>query len=197
MARQIIALAKNKDVTEKVMFITRKRKGFSLVELVIVIVILGIIAAIAIPRISAGSKNAGESALRANLQSVRNAIDWYYGDHNNTFPAEKGDGTNAAGSAGALITQLTQYSNTAGAVSADKDPLFPYGPYLRTGFPNLPVGANAGKGSKPADITVVNQATPIVAVPGDGSGWHYNVQTGEFVANSSDTANNGDAFSTF
>ena len=174
-----------------------KRKGFSLVELVIVIVILGIIAAIAIPRISAGSKNASESALRANLQSVRNAIDWYYGDHNNTYPGEKGDGTNPAKSAGSFVTQLTQYSNAAGAVSPDKDPLFPYGPYLRTGLPNLPVGANAGKGSIPAEITLVDAVTPITVVPGDLSGWHYNVQTGEFVANSSDLSNSGDAFSTF
>ena len=179
------------------MYKTRKTKGFSLVELVIVIVILGVIAAIAIPRISSGSKNAGESALRANLQSVRNAIDWYYGDHNNTFPGEKTDGTNAAKTADSFINQLTQYSNAAGAVSANKDPLFPYSPYLRTTMPNCPVGANAGKGSKAAEITLIDLATPIVVLPGDGTGWHYNVQTGEFVANSSDTSAGGDAYSTF
>ena len=49
--------------------IKNDQKGFSLVELVIVIVILGIIAAIAIPRISSGSKGAGEAALKANQKN--------------------------------------------------------------------------------------------------------------------------------
>lgn len=179
------------------MFGNKKRNGFSLVELVIVIVILGIIAAIAIPRISSGSKNAGQAALRANLQSVRNAIDWYYGDHNNTFPAGSGDGTNAADTAAAFINHLTQYSNAAGNVSADKNVLFPFGPYLRSGIPNIPVGVNAGKGSAAAEITVVNLATPVIVVPGDGTGWHYNSQTGQFVANSSDMGNDAKTFSSY
>jgi len=182
---------------EKAMLVNKKNSGFSLVELVIVIVILGVIAAIAIPRISSGSKNAGESALRANLQSVRNAIDWYYGDHNNTFPAAVGDGTNLADTPAAFITQLTQYSDAAGGVSVNKDPLYPFGPYVRKGLPNLPVGANAGKGSVAAEITVVNAVTPLTVLPGDGTGWHYNTQTGEFVANSTDTGNSGKTFDTY
>jgi prepilin-type N-terminal cleavage/methylation domain-containing protein len=182
---------------EKAMLVNKKNSGFSLVELVIVIVILGIIAAIAIPRISSGSKNAGEAALRANLQSVRNAIDWFYGDHNNTFPSSVGDGTNAANSSAAFITQLSQYSNAAGVVSVNKDPLFPFGPYLRSGIPNLSVGGNAGKGSVAAEITVVNAVTPITVLPGDGTGWHYNTQTGQFVANSTDAGNSGKTFDTY
>ncbi len=103
-----------------------------MVELVIVIVILGIIAAIAIPRISSGSRNAGESALKANLATLRNAVDWYYTEHHNTFPGVKTDGANAAGSADAFISQLAKYSNSAGAISLDKDTAFPYGPYIRS-----------------------------------------------------------------
>jgi len=164
----------------------RRNNGFSLIELVIVIVILGIIAAIAIPRISSGSKNAGEAALRGNLQTMRNAIDWYYGDHNNSFPGVKTDGTNAAKSAEAFEAQLTQYSNAAGIVSAAKSAAFPFGPYLRNGLPKLTVDVNAGKGTVPAEITTVDLPRLIVVAEGDGSGWAYNFQTGQFVANADD-----------
>ena len=142
-----------------------KKKAFSLIELVIVIVILGIIAAIAIPRIGSGSKNAGESALRANLASLRNAIDWYYSEHNNFFPGAKGDGgTGAADSAEAFINQLIMYSDADGNVSDAKGAAFPFGPYIRGTFPALPVGANAGKNG----VTVVNQAGLLAASPADG-----------------------------
>ena len=175
------------------MYRKRKSKAFSLVELVIVIVILGIIAAVAIPRISSGSRNAGESALRADLASLRNAVDWYYGEHNNKFPAQVGDGTNAADTEGALINQLTMYSDAAGAVSADKNPLFPFGPYIRGDFPRLPLGANKGK----ATVTVLNQAAALTATPADGNGWVYNTQTGEVIANADDTANDGTTYDTW
>ena len=172
---------------------TKNTKGFSLVELVIVIVILGIIAAIAIPRISSGSKNAGEAALRADLATLRNAIDWYYGEHNMTFPGAKTDGTNAANTEEALINQLTMYSDDDGTVSANKDDAFPFGPYVRGKFPSLPVGANAGEST----VNVLDQVSPVAAAPGDGKAWVYNSATGQIIANADETGNDGDTFDTY
>lgn len=171
----------------------RKNSAFSLVELVIVIVILGIIAAIAIPRISSGSRNAGESALRADLASLRNAIDWYYGEHNNKFPGQLTDGSNAPDTEGAFISQLTLYSNVGGTVTDTKNSAFPYGPYVRGSFPASPIGDNKGK----ATVTVVNQDGPLVATPADGKGWVYNTKTGEIIANTDDTANDGTTYNTW
>ena len=171
----------------------REKKGFSLVELVIVIVILGVIAAIAIPRISSGSKNAGEAALRANLATMRNAIDWYYGEHNMTFPGAKTDGLNPAGSAEAFASQLTQYSNVDGAVSENKDPAYPYGPYVRGKIPTLSIGLNIGSNG----ITVGSQLSPLVAVTADGTGWVFSTATGEIIANSTQTSNDGSTFDDF
>lgn len=170
-----------------------RKNAFSLIELVIVIVILGIIAAIAIPRISSGSKNAGEAALRGNLQSIRNAIDWYYGDHNNTFPGANGDGSNAPNSAASFVTQLTQYSDANGNVSDSKGTAFPFGPYLRSGFPKSTAGAVTGLGSVPAEINLVNQAGPVTST-NSTYGWVYNVQTGEFRSNATDTGSDGQAY---
>ena len=167
------------------------KRGFSLVELVIVIVILGIIAAIAIPRISSGSKNAGESALKANLATLRNAIDWYYTEHHNTFPGVKTDGSNAASSSGAFISQLSKYSNSAGVISNDKDSAFPYGPYIRGDFPNVAVGANAGKNT----ISIKIDQKPCSA--DDSTAWMYNINTGEIIVNSTDTGNDGVAYGSY
>lgn len=171
-----------------------RKNAFSMVELVIVIVILGIIAAIAIPRIRSGSKNASEAALHANLATIRNAIDWYYGEHKQTFPGAKQDGLgNTAGSAEAFVNQLTMYTDADGNASPDKDAAYPYGPYIRGSFPKLPVGTNTGN----SDVTVNALATPLVSNAGDGTGWVYSTATGQVIANADETGNDGTTYDAF
>ena len=175
-----------------------KRKAFSLVELVIVIVILGIIAAVAIPRISSGSRNAGQSALRANLATLRNSVDWYYGEHNSTFPGVKaaGGAYGVALSADAFTNQLIMYSNTSGTVSPDKDAAFPFGPYVRGSFPALPIGSNAGN----AAVKIVDKTGALTGTDSDAtSGWIFNPTTGEIIANLPDTelGSDGVAYNTY
>ena len=175
-----------------------KHSGFSLVELVIVIVILGIIAAVAIPRISSGTRNAGESALRADLQTLRNAIDWYYAEHNTTFPGVKdpGVGYGTAGDADAFVNQLTKYTDAAGAVSPDKDSAFPFGPYVRGSFPALPVGSNASK----ATVKMVPKVTPLADGDTDTTtGWIFNATTGQIIPNLGDAevGNDGNPYNTY
>ncbi len=80
------------------MRLQKKTAAFSLVELVIVIVIIGVIAAIAVPRIGRGAKGAADSAVRANLATLRNAIDLYAVEHGGKFPAsDTGDDAPTAG----------------------------------------------------------------------------------------------------
>ncbi|TCK73490.1 type II secretion system protein G (GspG) [Acidipila rosea] len=56
---------------------TRGEKGFTLVELMVVMLIIGILAAIAIPSYMASIKNAREAVLKEDLHVMRQAIDSY------------------------------------------------------------------------------------------------------------------------
>ncbi len=70
----------------------RNKKGFTLVELVIVIAILGILALYALPKYQGLIKEARSSEARAQLGSVRSAIGIYYAKNHGKYPTQL-DGT--------------------------------------------------------------------------------------------------------
>ena len=63
------------------------RRAFSLIELVIVVVIIGVLAAIAIPRMSSGADGAKDNAVKANLAVLRQAIELHKAE-NDAYPAQ-------------------------------------------------------------------------------------------------------------
>ena len=165
----------------------KKQAGFTLIEMLIVIIILGILAMIIIPQISVSTGDAKVNTLRTNLSTVRSAIELYYHQHDATYPgAVKTDGTGVATVAGdlpaALVDQLTKYSESNGKAAGDSTTLTApiYGPYLKmVTLPENPF--NASKVAT-CDITVTDVTTRL-AVPADGTGWRYYVKTGVFIAN--------------
>lgn len=60
------------------------KKGFTLVELVVVIAILGILAAIAVPRFTSQTAAAKEAALAASVKSLNGAIGMYIAEDEDT-----------------------------------------------------------------------------------------------------------------
>jgi general secretion pathway protein G len=63
-----------------------RRRGFTLVEVLIVVLILGILASIVIPQFSNTSRDARRSALSSTVQSVRSQIGMYKLQHGDTLP---------------------------------------------------------------------------------------------------------------
>jgi prepilin-type N-terminal cleavage/methylation domain-containing protein len=66
----------------------KSNKGFTLIELMIVVAIIGILAAIAIPKFANLINKSKEGATKGALSSVRSALQVYYGDNEGWFPAD-------------------------------------------------------------------------------------------------------------
>jgi type II secretion system protein G len=64
----------------------RSRKGLTLIELLIVVIILGALAAIAIPRISTSATTAKSNACKTNVDTLNTALEMYNMDHS-AYPA--------------------------------------------------------------------------------------------------------------
>jgi len=124
------------------------KKGFTLVELLIVIIIIAVLAAIAIPKFSNSSQRSKESSLRANLKLVRNAIDLFRAD-TGAFPA------NMTG-----LTTSTTAGLSAAAAACTIAATDWRGPYLQA-VPVDPVSGSAMTyGTSAADVgTVKSSAT--------------------------------------
>jgi general secretion pathway protein G len=88
-----------------------RNRAFTLVELLIVIIIIAVLAAIAIPKFSSSSLRSKESALRAELSLLRNAVELFKTD-TGAFPATlsaleataaPASGLDSAGAAKAIV----------------------------------------------------------------------------------------------
>ena len=67
--------------------IRRKYKGFTLVELLVVLAILALLLTLAVPRYFVGIERAKEATLRQDLNMLRESIDKYYAD-NGVYPKD-------------------------------------------------------------------------------------------------------------
>ena len=156
--------------------------AFSLIELVLVLAIIGILAAIAIPRFSRGQTAAAQTALSADLNRLRSAITTYAIEHKGIFP-----GPDAAG----FVAQLTRYTSLGGGTSATKTTTYRFGPYLQA-IPPCPVGENAGQPK--ASAVLISATSPPTPNPASGEGWVYNPATGEILPNTNMTNEKGTKF---
>ena len=64
-----------------------RKNGFTLIELMIVVAIIGILAAIAIPKFAELIRKSSEGASKGNLGALRSAMSIYYGDLEGIYPA--------------------------------------------------------------------------------------------------------------
>ena len=162
------------------------RLGFTLIEILIVIIVLGILAMIIIPQITVSTEDAKVSTLKSNLSMLRNAIELYYHQHENKYPGAKsitgGTPADAAAAATAFLQQLTQYTESDGTVSASKTADAKYGPYLKSS--ELPENPFNNLRTVLCDITT----TDITSKTTDSStAWKFYTVTGVLIANDGGT----------
>ena len=162
------------------------QKGFTLIEILIVVMVLGILAMIIVPQINVSTEDAKESTLSTNITTLRNAIELYYHQHNGVYPGavtgtDGSASTDSGVAANDFLEQLTQYTSAAGVVSTTKDTTYKYGPYLKNGV--LPTNPFNDMATVLCDIATKD----ITSKTSDKTtGWKFYVITGNLMANDGD-----------
>ncbi|MFC5552040.1 prepilin-type N-terminal cleavage/methylation domain-containing protein [Massilia aerilata] len=169
-------------------------KGFTLIELLIVVIIIAILAAIAIPQFSNTSGDAQESAAIANLTTMRSAVELYRVQHNNTYPSKfaatgtapecKGTaGAGKDGETGTFTEQMTMFTDLTGHACSTADPGYSYGPYMRA-IPVEPV-------TNSADVAIATSDTDKLADATTTKGWRFVNLNGKLQINSDKVMRDG------
>jgi general secretion pathway protein G len=163
-----------------------KAKGFTLVEILIVVVILGILAAIVIPQFTEASTEAKESRLCTDLQTMRAQIELYKAQHNDLLPgSETAASTTGIGSVGnALFVQaMTGYTDSDGNVQPAPGPKI-FGPYMQ----KIPTNGFISDNTKD---DVVTFGASITGQGTDANAWNLDPDTGHFQALDNDQCTDG------
>jgi len=155
-------------------------KGFTLVELLIVVAIIALLAAVLIPRLGDSSADAKDAVLYENLQRLRHQIELFRVDHDGNVPGFAGEDAHE---------QMLKYTDIAGALSDTPSATHRYGPYFANGMPENPFnGGTAWKtsadpsGETPdADLTEGGQVV----------GWFYDPAAGVVAPNAEGTTRTG------
>jgi prepilin-type N-terminal cleavage/methylation domain-containing protein len=163
--------------------IINKAKAFTLVEILIVVTILGILAAIVIPLASGSVLSSKESALGVDLQLLNRFILVYKAHHLEVAPGYPNGQTTVAPTEVAFIDQATLASNKSGQTAAIGTAGFERGPYMQH-IPENPLNGFS-------TVQMLGNGDSFPADGDDSHGWIYKASTGEIRADSSGTDDSG------
>lgn len=135
----------------------KAKSGFTLVEILIVVVILGILAAIVVPQFTDASTSAKEASLRSNLQTMRSQLELYKAQHSGNLPDTSSEA--------AFKADMTT-----------KDPNDGYGPYIAS-LPTNPFN----------DKATIDFVAGSTGLGDNSHGWHLNKSDKSFWADDNAT----------
>ena len=96
-----------------------RKQGFTLIELLIVVVIIGILAAIAIPKFANTKEKAYIASMKSDLRNLITAQEAYFSDNNSTYASSTASlGTTYKASSGVTVTMGTVTNTGWGATSS-------------------------------------------------------------------------------
>jgi general secretion pathway protein G len=133
-----------------------KRSGFTLIEVLIVVVIMAVLAATIIPQFSTSTKDAEDSQIEFNLHTLRSQVELYKVQHGGSYPAITNN-----------LKALTVKTNADGTTTGTPT----IGPYLL----EIPTNGRTGAATVTASTTGTEKT---------GGGWLYDATTGKIWANS-------------
>ncbi|MEM6641322.1 MAG: type II secretion system protein, partial [Pseudomonadota bacterium] len=168
---------------------SQKHTGFTLVELLIVVIILGTLTAIVVPQFGATTSDATKASYETTLSVMIKAVERYRAEHSGVYPGRRataGSGTNgfctqnggAAPPGGpktgeAFVAQLTHFTTNWGSACTVRTRALRLGPYLNDGIPVNPLGST--------NAVVVVEDGVLGLTSGGTGGWRFDVFTGELI----------------
>ena len=167
----------------------RITRGFTLIEILIVVVILGIVSSIVIPQFSNATRESREATLKDCLRYLRTQITVFKAQHRDVAPGYPNGDVTAPADSATFVQDMTMYSDELCNLSANQTNAFPYGTYLSQ-MPYNPVSSQNG-------IWVVNGGAMPAPDQTQPFGWIYNPQTLQIIANLSGNDSSGIPFTTY
>ena len=142
--------------------------GFTLIELMIVVAIIGVLAAVALPKFAQLIEKSREAATKGNLGALRSAVFIYYGDHEGVQPE-----------------------------TLDTSANYSFSNYMEEILPVKATHSGVGAGTVESPSGDVVWHTSDESITGTGTGWRYHSLTGHLFVNSSAVDSKGNPYSTY
>ncbi len=149
----------------------KKRRAFTLVEIMIVVVLLGILAGTIIPMVANSTMSAKYSALALDLQMLRRYVLIYKAQHLEVGPGYPDGAANQTPTEQVFLDQIMTSSKPNGQTAAVGTAGFERGPYLSK-IPKNPIN---GKNS----VHMLGNGENFPADGDDNHGWIYKAGTSE------------------
>jgi prepilin-type N-terminal cleavage/methylation domain-containing protein len=165
----------------------RRAKGaFTLVEVLIVVVILGILALVIVPMVSGSALSAKESSLAYELHMLRRFALIYKTQHLEVGPGYPDGDTTQTPTEQAFVDQMTLASNPSGQTAAEGTPGFERGPYMS----KIPVNPM----NHLSTVMMLGDSESFPANADNNYGWVYKASTSEFRCDCAGTSSGGKSY---